>query len=127
VGLSGGDRGQSGSRFGAGAFTGQIGGSSGDGEQIGVTGVLDIRVGCCFGTGECCRGISGEGEHSSWIGFTGASSASLSPPESSTGSNAMAGSGSNGSGVSGVCLRPGKYHSSNSAHSEMIVRTVVGL
>jgi hypothetical protein len=70
-----------------------------------VTGALDLRVGCHFGTRECCRvigGISGEEEHSSCIGFTGASSVLLSPPESSTGSNVMAGSGSNGSGVRGV-------------------------
>ena len=47
-------------------------------------------------------------------------SGSLSPPKSGTGVNGTFGGGSNGAGVNGVCLRPGKYLSSNSARSEIV-------
>ena len=101
----------------AGKVAGVSGSHSGDGECFKMAGALDGVVDV----------ISGEGERSGCNGFTGASSALLSPPESSTGLNAMAGSGSNGSGVRKVCLRPEKYLSSNSARSEMMVFLVVGL
>ena len=46
-------------------------------------------------------------------------SGSLSPPNSGTGVYGMSGVRSNGSGVHGVRFKPGKYLSSNSAHSEI--------
>ena len=59
-------------RFGNGAFTEVSGSCCGEGERFGL---LDGMIG----------GISGEGERCGCNGFTGASSALLSPSESSTG------------------------------------------
>ena len=72
VGIVVGASGSAFDQFGTGAFTEVSGSCCGNGEWFGL---LDGMIG----------GIFGEGEHCGCNGFTGASSALLSPSESSTG------------------------------------------